>query len=107
MEQLVGTPLAEIPWLTRSQVEDLMYQKIRTVEQLAEISDQVCTGAPGLYELKRKAKAYVDKARDGSEFTALYAELDALRAELAAVQAQRDNAPRAKREVKPLGGKAE
>lgn len=102
LEQLVGTPLTEISWLTRSQVEELMYHKVRTVEQLAEISDQFCTSAPGLYELKRKAKAYVESADGEAKFTGLYAELEALRKELAAMQAERDQAPRAKREIKPL-----
>ena len=86
-EQLVGTPLSEIPWLTRSQVEELMYNKIRTLEQLAEVNDQFCNTAPGMYELKRKAAAWVQKASEAVPFTKMQSEMDALRAELEALKA--------------------
>ncbi len=84
-EQIMGTPLSEIPWLTRAQVEELMYRKIRTIEQLADISDGACT-APGMYELKRKAAAWVVKAAEAAPFTAMQAELDGMRAELKALK---------------------
>lgn len=95
MEQLTGTPLTEIPWLTRSQVEELMYRKIRSLEQLAEISDAACN-APGMYELKRKARAWVDKAAEAAPFTKMQEEMNALREELAAMKAQQA-APQAKK----------
>ena len=45
-EQVIGTPLTETPWLTRSQVEELAYLRIRTLEQLAGVGDDVCTRMP-------------------------------------------------------------
>jgi hypothetical protein len=87
-EQMVGTPLTEVPWITRSQVEELMYRKIRTLENLAELSDGMIN-APGMYELKRKAEAWLKKASEAAPFTAMQAEMEALRAELAALK----NAP--------------
>lgn len=48
-DQVVGTPLTEVAWILRSQVEDLSYRRIRTLEQLAELADNVCTDIPGLY----------------------------------------------------------
>lgn len=87
-EQLVGTPLVEVPWLTRSQVEELMYRKIRTLEELSEISDSACS-APGMYDLRRKAKAWLDKAAEAAPFTKMQAEMDALRNELDALKAER------------------
>lgn len=90
-EQLIGTPLVEVPWLTRSQVEELMYRKIRTLEELAQINDTACN-APGMYDLRRKAKAWLDKAAEAAPFTKMQAEMDALRAELDAFKAAKTDA---------------
>lgn len=86
-EQLVGTPLTEIPWLTRSQVEEFAYLKIKTVEALAELNDAVCTNNPGTFELKRKAGAWLQKAKEAAPFTALHKENEDLRKRLAALEA--------------------
>lgn len=85
-EQLVGTPLSEVPWLSRSQVEELNYRKIRTLENLAEINDSACN-VPGMYDLRRKAKAWLDKANEAVPFTKMQAQIDALTKELEAVKA--------------------
>jgi hypothetical protein len=86
-EQLVGTPLTEIPWLTASMREELTYIKVRTLEQLADLNDQACSRGPGLYELKRKAADWLKKANEAAPFTALHAENDELKARLAAMEA--------------------
>jgi hypothetical protein len=85
-EQLVGTPLSEVSWVSRSQVEELAYMKCRTVEQLANIMDQACTGVPGLYDLKRKATAWLLKTEGEAPFTALAKENEDLRSELEALK---------------------
>jgi len=85
-EQLVGTPLAEWPMVTRSQVEELAYIKCRTVEQLGDLNDAACTTMPGLYDLKRKAKAWLEKAASDAPFTALAKENDDLKARIAALE---------------------
>lgn len=70
-EQLIGTPLTEVPWVSRSQCEELAYIKVRTLEQLAQVNDAACSSAPGMYELKRKAQAWLKKSEDAAPFTAL------------------------------------
>jgi hypothetical protein len=65
-EQLIGTPISEVPWLNRSQVEELNYLHIRTVEALAAIVDSECAKQVGLYDLKRRAKEYLEKAESDS-----------------------------------------
>lgn len=85
-EQITGTRLSEIPWITRSQVEELNYRKIRTIEELAEISDGACN-APGMYELKRKAQAWVQKADAAAPFTQLIAENEELKKRLETLEA--------------------
>lgn len=94
-EQMVGTPLAEVPWITRSQVEELVYRKIRTLEELANISDHACS-VPGMLELRRKAQAWMKKAEEAKPFTAMQAELDALKAQLAAMKASQADEAKAK-----------
>jgi hypothetical protein len=92
-EQIIGTPLAEVAWIARSQVEELLYLKVRTLEQLAEVSDQFCSGIPGMYELKRKAAAYVNGEKDDSRFTQMHAEMEAMRRELAALKNLNEHMP--------------
>ncbi len=87
-DQMVGTPLSEVPWISRSMMEELSYIKVRTLEQLAELSDQNCGRGAGLYELKRKAKAAIDKAQAAVPFDALHKENEELRARLAEIEAQ-------------------
>jgi hypothetical protein len=81
-EQVIGTRLTEVPWITRSQVEELSYLKILTVEQLSVVADQACTAVPGLYELKRRATSFLEAAEKAAPFTALAAENTALKNEV-------------------------
>jgi len=85
-EQVVGTPLKVAPFLTESQVEELLHFKIRTIEQLADLAD---TGMNfmGAQELKQAAKRFIEKTKGND---ALLARIEALEAEnrkLAAAQA--------------------
>lgn len=86
-EQLIGTPLVEVPWISRSMVEELAYRKVRTLEQLAELNDGACTATPGLFDLKRKAGAWLEKSKAAAPFTALQQENEELKARLAALEA--------------------
>lgn len=85
-EQIVGTPLTEWSLITRSQVEELAYIKCRTVEQLAEINDQACNAMPGLYDLKRKAKAFIERAKDNAPIEKLMKENADLLARVASLE---------------------
>lgn len=66
-EQLSGTRLTDWPFLTRAQVEEFRYLGLRTVEQLAEVRDDVCLKVPGLHQLKRNASIWLDKAKGTAE----------------------------------------
>lgn len=85
-EQMVGTPLVEVPWLSRSQVEELNYLKIRSLESLANLSDSVCGQYAGLYDLKRKAEAHLKAAEAVSPLTELQKENEDLKNQLAALK---------------------
>lgn len=57
-----GTPLEEWPMVTRSQVEELRFFNIRTVEQLASASDSNLSGMMGVAMLRQKANEYLERA---------------------------------------------
>lgn len=71
LEQTTGTPLSEVPWITRSQVEELSYLRINTIEILADVNDDVCTRIPGLFKLKQRAQVYVQQAKEAAPNLAL------------------------------------
>ena len=99
-DQIVGTPLAEVPWLTRSQVEELAYLRIRSLEALAGLSDEICSKYAGMYDLKRKAVAAVEAAEKAAPFTALAEENKVLKEELAALKQQMNELIAAKKAAK-------
>ena len=71
-----GTPLAEWPIMSRSQVEELSYHNVKTVEQLVAMSDTLASQFMGMNTLKSKAKAWLED----SEETARINEIESLKA---------------------------
>lgn len=59
-DQIVGTRLSEWPGVSASQVRELEYINVHTVEQLAAMADSNAQGIMGVNLLKEKAKAYLD-----------------------------------------------
>lgn len=84
-DQVVGTRLSEVAWMSRSQVEELAYLKIFTLEQLSELNDQVCINTPGLHDLKRRAKLALEQAANAAPLTALQEENTQLKNQLEAL----------------------
>ncbi len=60
--EVEGTPLEEWPQISRSQVEELRFFNIFTVEQLVNISDSNGQKIMGLNMLKQKAQEFLDLA---------------------------------------------
>lgn len=60
---LEGTPLEQWPGVTTSQVKELAYVNVRTVEQLVGVSDaNIQKLGPGYAKLKQNAKIWIDRA---------------------------------------------
>jgi hypothetical protein len=59
-----GTPLAEWPIMSRSQVEELSYHNVKTVEQLLSMSDTLASQFLGMNGLKAKAKMWLEDAEE-------------------------------------------
>jgi|AntRauTorcE11897_2_1112592.scaffolds.fasta_scaffold08696_3 vacuolar-type H+-ATPase subunit H len=89
-----GTLLEEWAGITRSQVEELRYMHIRTVEQLATVSDSNAQNVMGINFLKTKAKKYLEDASKTITAEAL-ADLRSKYEELLA--AQTEKAPKKRR----------
>lgn len=80
-EAIVGTPLKLVPsWLTASQVRELEYFNVRTVEHLATVNDNLAPNFHGLQALKRQAQEFVRAAKEAAPM-----------AEMQSVLKERDN----------------
>lgn len=70
-----GTPLDIIPWLNVSQVEELKFFNIHTVEQLVGASDNVAQKFTGFHKLQERANLFLNAAAGEAEKTKLTSEL--------------------------------
>lgn len=59
-QEVVGTRLEVIPWMSRSKAEEYKYFGIHTVEQLADASDSVGQKFPGFYQDRDRAKQFLE-----------------------------------------------
>lgn len=81
-----GTPLEAWPQITRSQVEELRFFKVFTVEQLSQVPDVLAAKFMGINALKAKAAAYLAAAEGDAPTVKLQAELSKRDEEIATLQ---------------------
>jgi len=91
-EGLVGTPLKMVPWLERGDVETLLYSGVKTLEQLAGLSDGTLSNISGALGLRTKARDFIKAAQDAAPMEHLSEELakrdleiDGLKAQIAEI----------------------
>ncbi len=88
-EKHVGTPLTEWPAMRPSQIKQLNYLNIFTVEHLSQCDDQSMQRiGPGARELVASANAYIARAKDVSVTTKYAMENERLKDELERVKEQ-------------------
>jgi hypothetical protein len=87
-QSAIGTPLEMWPQITVGLVATLKGAGIRTVEQLAELSDANAQGIMGNHDLRRRAKAFLEAAAGEAVNTKLEAELEKRDLEIAAMKEQ-------------------
>ena len=88
-QALEGTPLEQWPALNRSQVEELRFFNVRTVEQLANMSDAHSQNFAGIQSMKQKALVFLELAKgETSNATSIVARMEALEALL---EAEKEN----------------
>lgn len=90
-----GTPLKEWPAVSSTQIRELEYFHVYTVEQLSTLSDEaIMRLGMGMRELVTKAKATIAKAANDAGTLAMAAENQRLKDEMAALKAQQDETNR-------------
>lgn len=71
-----GTPLAEWPMVTGSQVMEMKAMHVHTVDALASLSDSAIQNLGiGALGLREKAKLWLSKATDGAEMSQMVSKL--------------------------------
>jgi hypothetical protein len=85
-EQISGTRLREWPFLSRAQCEELNAMGIKTVEQLAELRDDVATKVPGMVSMKRNAATWLGKSKSAAESAKITKLIEDQAAELATLK---------------------
>lgn len=83
-----GTPLTALTWLHANQLKELEYFNVKTVEQLANVSDNTTGKFMGLQSLKQRATDFLAASKDSSHLTQMRAELEERDERIATMQAQ-------------------
>jgi hypothetical protein len=87
-DQIQGMPLADFPAVPPSMVEELRYFGVRTVEQLAAISDGNAQNIGPILHLREKAKEFLTRSREQAPLKAMEGELAKRDAQIEALQRQ-------------------
>lgn len=87
-QDISGTPLETVPWITREQVEELKYFKVRTLEHLAAIPDMHAQKFHGIQKLKQRAADHIERAKMDAPAAKLQEELRVRDQEIAAQKKQ-------------------
>lgn len=66
-----GTPLTEVPWIDRATAETFKARQVYTLQQLAELSDQLIAGFPRGMHWREKARAMLAEGGKDAELTRL------------------------------------
>jgi len=82
-EEIIGTRLEVVPWMTRSKVEEYKFFNLHTVEQLANANDSVGQKFPSFHSDKAKAVQFLEATTGDS---ARIRELEKMVAELMAAK---------------------
>lgn len=93
-EQVVGTRLEVVPWMTRSKVEEYKFFNLHTVEQLAHANDNVGQKFPSFHSDKQRAQAFLEATTGDS------ARIRELEAQVAELMKRNAPAPALEPEVK-------
>lgn len=81
----VGTPLSAWPGITRSQVEELKFFKIFTVEQLSSIPDNISQKFMGINMLRKRALEFLEASQGMAVESRLRNELSKRDAQISAL----------------------
>jgi len=81
--QMEGTPLANLLWMTESKIKEYEFFNIVTVEQLAQAADgSQASAVMGFVDDKRKADAFLESAKNQAPLVEMRSMLDERNAEI-------------------------
>lgn len=83
-----GTPLEQLPGISKAQVEELKHFHVRTVEHLAGMSDANAAKFMGVRKMQEEARAYLERAAGAAPEKRLQAELEKRDNEIEALRKQ-------------------
>lgn len=87
-QNVSGTPLDALPWMTRAQVAEFKAVGCHTVEQLVGMPDNLSQKFMGHFQIKQRAQAFLDAAAGAAPMLKLQSELEKRDEQIAALQAQ-------------------
>lgn len=70
-----GTPLENVPWISREQVEEMKFFNIRTLEHLADMPDVHAQKFMGINKLRQRARDHIALAKEQAPALRLAQEL--------------------------------
>jgi hypothetical protein len=75
-QDVTGTPLSQLPWMSVGQVAEFAAVGCRTVEQLVGMPDNLSQKFMGHHQIKQRAQVYLDAAKEAAPALKLQAELE-------------------------------
>lgn len=100
-QQVPGTPLEVLPWISRTQAAEYRALQIYTVEQLATLPESAAQRIMGFYEIRKKAEGFLKAAQDSAYHEKLQAAADQKDATIKALEDRLAALEQA--QAKPLG----
>lgn len=98
--QQSGTPLKSWPGISRAEVEELAFFNVRTVEQLAEMSDGNARNLGPVMAMRQRARDFIAAAKGNAPLEQVRAENEALKNRLEAMERQMSQLAEAKQSDK-------
>jgi hypothetical protein len=89
-QQVEGTPLEQVPFLTVSEVAELKYLHCLSLEQLASMSDTNGNRIMGFNKMRQRAKDFLAAAQNMAPISQLRAELEEKTVQMSIMQGQID-----------------
>lgn len=81
-QNIGGTPMSTVAWVTREQVEELKFFNIRTLEQLANCPDVHAQKFMGINSMRQRARDQIQAAKELQPLAALRAEVETRESQL-------------------------
>jgi hypothetical protein len=75
-QNVSGTPLEQLTWLTPAQIAEFHAINCRTIEQLVGMPDSVSQKFMGHYAIKQRAEAYLNASKDAAPLLKMQSELE-------------------------------